>query len=149
MRTLTCSKLAVMWILFSNAQAFVQRVEIIVEIIVPLIQKQYRCYSKNSCAIHFHDDITTSPRWGASVFVNRSSIYRILLIEILKMLDIGKQSDKSVVRSSHRACSVKIGVLKNFANFTGKNLCWSLFLVVVGGKHMLRKYRGKFYIIHN
>ena len=25
--------------------------------------------------------------------------------------------------------SVRQGVLKNFANFTGKNLCWSLFLI--------------------
>ena len=29
-------------------------------------------------------------------------------------------------RSSHQRCSVKKGVLKNFANFTGKHLCWSL-----------------------
>ena len=33
------------------------------------------------------------------------------------------------IRSSHRICSVKKVVLKNFANFTGKNLCWSLFLI--------------------
>ena len=33
------------------------------------------------------------------------------------------------VRSSQWRCSVKQGVLKNFANFTGKNLCWSLFLI--------------------
>ena len=33
------------------------------------------------------------------------------------------------VRSSHWRCSVKIGVLKNFANFTGKYFCWSLFLI--------------------
>ena len=32
-------------------------------------------------------------------------------------------------RSSHWRCSVKKGVLKNFANFTGKYLCWSLFLI--------------------
>ena len=32
-------------------------------------------------------------------------------------------------RSSHRRCSIKKGVLKNFANFTGKHLCWSLFLI--------------------
>ena len=30
-------------------------------------------------------------------------------------------------RGSHRRCSVK-KVLKNFANFTEKRLCWSLFL---------------------
>ena len=31
-------------------------------------------------------------------------------------------------RSSHWRCYVKQGVLKNFANFTGKHLYWSLFL---------------------
>ena len=35
----------------------------------------------------------------------------------------------STVRTSHRRCSVEQGVLKNFANFTGKYLCWSLFLI--------------------
>ena len=33
-----------------------------------------------------------------------------------------------IKRSSHRRCSIK-SVLKNFANFTGKHLCWSLFLL--------------------
>ena len=32
-------------------------------------------------------------------------------------------------RSSHRICSVKKGILKNFANFTGTNMCWSFFLI--------------------
>ena len=32
-------------------------------------------------------------------------------------------------RCSHRRCSVKKGVLKSFANFTGKHLWWSLFLI--------------------
>ena len=31
-------------------------------------------------------------------------------------------------RSHHRNCSVKRSVLKNFANFTVKHLCWSLFI---------------------
>ena len=31
-------------------------------------------------------------------------------------------------RSSHRRCSIRKSVLKNFANFTGKHLCWILFL---------------------
>ena len=31
-----------------------------------------------------------------------------------------------LLRSSHQTCSVKKGVLKNFANFIGKHLCWSL-----------------------
>ena len=32
-------------------------------------------------------------------------------------------------RSSRSQTFFKIGVLKNFANFTGKHLCWSLFLI--------------------
>ena len=31
--------------------------------------------------------------------------------------------------SNHLRCSIKKGVLKNFAKFTGKHLCRSLFLV--------------------
>ena len=32
-------------------------------------------------------------------------------------------------KSSHRRCSLKIGVYKNFSNLKGKVLCWSLFLI--------------------
>ena len=32
-------------------------------------------------------------------------------------------------KSNHRMCSIKITVLKIFTIFTGKRLCWSLFLV--------------------
>ena len=34
-------------------------------------------------------------------------------------------------RTNHSQNSFKIGVLKNFAIFTGKHLCWSLFLIKV------------------
>ena len=35
----------------------------------------------------------------------------------------------SLARSSHRSCSVKKSILKNFSNFSGKHLCWSLVLI--------------------
>ena len=38
-----------------------------------------------------------------------------------------------VSRSSHRRCSVKTGVLRHFAKFIGKHLCWSLFFNKVAG----------------
>ena len=38
-----------------------------------------------------------------------------------------------IYRSSHRRCSVKKGVFKNFAKFTGKHLCQSLFFNKVAG----------------
>ena len=33
----------------------------------------------------------------------------------------------------------KIGVLKNFANVTGKQLCWSLFLITLQAFNFIRK----------
>ena len=45
---------------------------------------------------------------------------RVWLVEILLIAN---------VRSSHRRCSVRKGVLRNFAKFTGKHLCQSLFLI--------------------
>ena len=40
--------------------------------------------------------------------------------------DIG---DLAKQRSSRSQILFKTGVLKNFANFTGKHMCWSLFLI--------------------
>ena len=39
----------------------------------------------------------------------------------------------SFFRSSHRRCSVRKGVLRNFAKFTGKHLCQRLFFNKVAG----------------
>ena len=38
-----------------------------------------------------------------------------------------------ILRSSHQRCSVKKGVLRNFAKFTWKHLCQSLFFNKVAG----------------
>ena len=35
----------------------------------------------------------------------------------------------NIDRSNHQRCSVKKDFLKNFANFTEKHPCWSLFLI--------------------
>ena len=42
-------------------------------------------------------------------------------------------------KSSHQRCSVKKGVLKNFAKFTGKHLCQSLFFNKVAGGTFFHK----------
>ena len=39
----------------------------------------------------------------------------------------------SIHKRSRQRCSVKKGVLKNFAKFTGKHLCQRLFLNKVAG----------------
>ena len=38
-------------------------------------------------------------------------------------------------RSSHRRCSARKGILRNFAKLTGKHLCQSLFFNKVTGRH--------------
>ena len=50
-----------------------------------------------------------------------------LLLFCLKLRHAVKQV--SSISSGHRMCSVKECVLKNFTNFTGRHLCWSLFLI--------------------
>ena len=40
-------------------------------------------------------------------------------------------------RSSHRSYSVEKCALKNFANFLGKHLCWSLFFNSVAGTNFI------------
>ena len=37
--------------------------------------------------------------------------------------------DYQTDKSSHRRCYITKAVLKNFAIFTGKHLCWSLFFI--------------------
>ena len=39
------------------------------------------------------------------------------------------QKGMKKIRSSLSQMFFKIAVLKNFANFTGRQLCWSLFLI--------------------
>ena len=42
-------------------------------------------------------------------------------------------------RSSHRRCSVRKSVLKNFSKFTGKQLCQSLFLIKLQACNFIKK----------
>ena len=43
------------------------------------------------------------------------------------------EEDDDIVKSSRSQMFLKIGVFKNFAIFTGKQLCWSLFLIKLLG----------------
>ena len=58
------------------------------------------------------------------------SIYKTLLKINLSKQSANKihsiNSLKTKYRSSHPRCSIRKAVLKNFAIFTGKHLCWSL-----------------------
>ena len=82
------------------------------------------------------------PHWGAD-FCDSKYFFRLNLVFIAKSRT-GFRSGilwkyKLKVRSSHQSCSVKICVLKYFANFTGKHLCWSLFLTESSGLQLFKK----------
>ena len=64
------------------------------------------------------------------------------------MKELSKQPP-SKCRSSHRMCSVKEGILRNFANFTGEHLCQSLFFNKVAVLRTIASAKAKFYITFN
>ena len=69
------------------------------------------------------------------VNTNRSKYFagcRIYIISILYIC-LPFYIDKPMKRRSHRSCSVRKHVLRNFAKCTGKRLCQSLFCNKVAG----------------
>ena len=56
----------------------------------------------------------------------------LLLVKL--QAEVTKQYLHTVVRSTHRRCSVEKGVLKKFTKFTGKYQCQSLFFNKVAGQ---------------
>ena len=63
------------------------------------------------------------------------------LAELNAICNILKQYVISYSRSSHRRCSVRKGVLRNFAKLTGKHLCQRLLFNKVAGLTTLFKMR--------
>ena len=59
------------------------------------------------------------------LLVRYNKVANSCLITFLKKY----RSSRGKCKSSHRRCSVKKRVLKDIANFTGKHLCWCLFLI--------------------
>ena len=60
-------------------------------------------------------------------------LYIQYLVKELKSKVHKCYSKASNIRSSHRRCSVKVGVLKNFTKFTGKHMSLNLFVSKVAG----------------
>ena len=69
-----------------------------------------------------------------------------LLLEKFQISRVSHQSPSAIpVRSSHLRSSIRIDLLKNFAKFTEKHLCQSLFLNKVTGsdlKHYSKRDSG-------
>ena len=70
---------------------------------------------------------------SACVFeTSRFFIFRIIHEKSLKRQKMQKKpciQGCCWTRSSHRRCSINKAVFKNSAIFTGKHLCWSIFLI--------------------
>ena len=72
------------------------------------------------------------------IFEKTSSSLPVLFVHVGKRSSETLRSSRSAMyfkigRSSHRSCSVKRDVLRNFAKFAGKHLCKGLFLNKVAG----------------
>ena len=71
---------------------------------------------------HFHSSINHQ----------ESFFHRTLITSYFRPVNIAKFLRTAFLqntsRSSRLQIFLKIGILKSFANFTGKHLCWSLFL---------------------
>ena len=74
-----------------------------------------------------------------SVFANRifwyTQVYNIHVIGTSKICDLDHMNVTyiCVVRKKHPLLEIQIGILKNFTTFTGKHMCWSLFLIKLQG----------------
>ena len=76
----------------------------------------------NSLHIHKSYDI---------VLLTLKTLLNIVQFQLLKLRQISINRKRT--RSSHRRCSVRKGVLRNFTKFTGKRLCQCLFFSKVAG----------------
>ena len=62
------------------------------------------------------------------IFLSYNMLQQFFEKETTTVFDNGLEFQNNI-RSSQQRCSLKTGVLKNFTNFTGNYLCWSLILI--------------------
>ena len=84
-------------------------------------------YTVNLC-LNFKDERI------ARCFENYGKLQRKFLIVVEKIsksifLEVITWHITAICESSHRRCSIKKAVFKNFTLFIRKHLCWSLFLI--------------------
>ena len=87
----------------------------------PVEQKKftnlYDLFHKDNVKLNLH-----SINWPINCSYKPDSIYITTLWYVIIFMDWAN------ARSSHRSCSMKKTILKSYAKFTEKHLCWSLFL---------------------
>ena len=86
-------------------------------LVVPIPLYMWRQKLENS--------LNFSKTWKPTSQLMFSSLVNLI---IDALLEVG-QLQKMKIRSSHRRCFIKKAVLKIFAIFTAKHMCWSLFSI--------------------
>ena len=81
----------------------------------------------NSFNTFLYHQLTRAYSWKESISPNQVHIFekKIFKKSLTESHLVSERLawQKTLFRSSHRRCSVKEGVLKNFSNFTGKKAC--------------------------
>ena len=97
------------------------------ELLLKFVIKVILLYAKVFLLCHAFDYLTVIAALYRSRLINLTGFYmrRGLIIKELKTWA------SFSFRSSHSQKFFKIGILKNFAIFTRKHLCWSLFLITL------------------
>ena len=101
------------------------------------------------CSWKFHKIPRKTPVPEACNFIKKETLAQVFSCEFC---DISKntfftehlRTTASDCRSSHSQMSFKIGVLKNFASFTGKHMRLSLFLIKLHKRLQHRYFPAKF-----
>ena len=78
--------------------------------------------------LHFyfnkHQNLQVEVKWKVFIFFFHLKIFTLLLCSTLSSHYLSSRH-----KSSHRKCSIEKAAFKKFTTFTGKHLCWSLFLI--------------------
>ena len=103
-------------------------------VLVPVSMLMGRCQSNISKWPRITHACIRNLKWLPNIDAQQDCLSqdRCSLLEVFYKKDVLKNFTK--FRSRNRRCSVRKGVLRKLANFTGKHLCQSLFLNKVVGK---------------
>ena len=95
-----------------------------------------KCELKNSLFLYYLCDTYFRKLWSILELKRVKALYWPILYHKSPSVspdNIKKPEDfwffQGTCKSSYRRCSITKSVLRNFATFTGKHLCWSIFLI--------------------
>ena len=110
------------------------------EVNVPLIPQVIQFYGYHSTQIFKVIEIPKNcTQWGRKsmrIFKMPNKMKRGRFMSSRKSFIVVRKKIISEFKSSHRRCSVRKGVLRNFAKFTGKRMCQSPFFNKIASQRL-------------